>query len=156
MLAIVVKRNLFQAASHLSSEMCESWRQVMEVTLHAMLQDGVKREMKLAVIFEVIQDLLLKVRERGSTLSLVGTMLAIASGTDELHCSCLLIQSFSAERITLTGDFGKKFKHRCGTSAQQRERLGLGVAQTLVSSGAIVSAGRCHQSSPSQLSEFYA
>ncbi len=37
----------------------------------------------------------------------------------------------------------------CGTSAQQRERLGLGVAQTLVSSGAIVSAGRCHQSSPS-------
>ncbi len=47
-------------------------------------------------------------------------------------------------------------KDYCGTSAQQRERLGLGVAQTLVSSGAIVSAGRCHQSSPSQLSEFYA
>ncbi len=43
----------------------------------------------------------------------------------------------------------------CGTSAQQRERLGLGVAQTLVSSGAIVSAGHCHHSSPSQLSEFY-
>lgn len=61
-LSIVVKRNLLQAASHVSSEMCESWREVMEVTLHAMLQDGVKREMKLAVIFEVIQDLLLKAR----------------------------------------------------------------------------------------------
>jgi len=58
---VVVERNLAQAATHLASEMVEAWHQVTEVTLHAMLQDGVKREMKMAVIFEVVQDLLLKV-----------------------------------------------------------------------------------------------
>lgn len=62
MLGVVVERNQVQATAHLAAEMFEAWHQVMEVTLHAMLQDGVKREMKLAVIFEVIQDLLLKVR----------------------------------------------------------------------------------------------
>lgn len=61
MLGVVVQRNQVQAAAHLAAEMLEAWRQIMEVTLHAMLEDGVKREMKLAVIFEVIQDLLLKV-----------------------------------------------------------------------------------------------
>ena len=59
---MVVERNQVQATAHMAAEMLEAWHQVMAVTLHAMLQDGVKREMKLAVIFEVIQDLLLKVR----------------------------------------------------------------------------------------------
>ena len=50
-----------QATSHLAMELFESWRQLVEITLHAMLQDNVKRELKVAVLFELIQDLLIKV-----------------------------------------------------------------------------------------------
>ena len=61
-LGVVVQCNQVAAASHLSQELFESWRQLVETTLHAMLQDDVKRELKVAVLFELIQDLLLKVR----------------------------------------------------------------------------------------------
>lgn len=60
-LSVVVQRNQIEATAHLSRELFESWRQLVETTLHAMLQDGFKRELKVAVLFELIQDLLLKV-----------------------------------------------------------------------------------------------
>lgn len=46
---------------HLSGELFESWRQLVEMSLHAMLQEDLKRELKVAVLFELIQDLLMKV-----------------------------------------------------------------------------------------------
>lgn len=61
MLAVVVRRNQTEAASHLAQELFESWRQLVETSLHAMLQDHIKRELKVAVLFELIQDLLIKV-----------------------------------------------------------------------------------------------
>ncbi len=61
-LKVVVERNQVEAASHLSRQLFESWRQLVETALHAMLQDDIKRELKVAVLFELIQDLLIKVR----------------------------------------------------------------------------------------------
>ena len=60
-LSVVVERNQVEAAAHLSRELFESWRQLVEISLHAMLQDDIKRELKVAVLFELIQDLLIKV-----------------------------------------------------------------------------------------------
>lgn len=54
-----------EATAHLSQELFESWRQLVETTLHAMLQDDIKRELKVAVLFELIQDLLIKVSPFG-------------------------------------------------------------------------------------------
>lgn len=61
-LRVVVERNQLQRASHVAVELFESWRQLVEISLHAMLQDDIKRELKVAVLFELIQDLLIKVQ----------------------------------------------------------------------------------------------
>jgi len=61
LLAVVVRRNQMEAAAHLSQELFESWRQLVETALHAMLQDDIKKEFKVTVLFELIQDLLIKV-----------------------------------------------------------------------------------------------
>ncbi len=65
MLGVVLQRNQVQASAHLAMELFESWRELVEVTLHAMLQDDIKRELKIAVLFELIQDLLIKVNPGG-------------------------------------------------------------------------------------------
>lgn len=48
--------------SHISAnfEMFESWRQLVEVMLHCLLHSDMKKELKIAVLFELVQDLLLK------------------------------------------------------------------------------------------------
>lgn len=59
---MVVMRNRVFDCNHGNSELFESWRQLVEVALHSLGQVGVKSEVKVAVLFELIQDLLLKVR----------------------------------------------------------------------------------------------
>ena len=57
----MVQRNQVEAASHVARRLFESWQQLLEIALHTMLADENKRELKVAVLFEIIQDLLLKV-----------------------------------------------------------------------------------------------
>ncbi len=61
-LVVVVMRNKVFDCNHGNYELFESWRQLVEVALHSLGQVGVKSEVKVAVLFELIQDLLLKVR----------------------------------------------------------------------------------------------
>ena len=65
MLEVVVERNSVLQNLHGNSHLFESWRQLVEVTLHALVQGGVREEGEVAVLFELTQDLLLKVREGG-------------------------------------------------------------------------------------------
>ena len=61
---MVVGRNRVLESNHGNSELFESWRQLVEVMLHSLGQVGVKQDLKVAVLFELIQDSLLKVLER--------------------------------------------------------------------------------------------
>ena len=67
LLSYVESRN--HVNSHLSAnyELFESWRQLVEVMLHCLVHSDMKKELKIAVLFELIQDLLLKVRLQWST-----------------------------------------------------------------------------------------
>ncbi len=64
-LGAVFQRNQVKETLHAHSQLFEAWRQLAEMVLHAVTQDGLKKELKMTVLFELIQDLLLKV----STLS---------------------------------------------------------------------------------------
>ena len=48
-------------------EFFESWRQLVEVMLHCLVTSDMKKELKIAVLFELIQDLLLKVHNNISS-----------------------------------------------------------------------------------------
>ena len=58
---MVVCRNQVREDVHVSCTLFEAWRQLVEVTLHSLGEEGVRREVKMALLFELIQDLLLKV-----------------------------------------------------------------------------------------------
>ena len=60
-LEMVVCRNQVREDVHVSCTLFEAWRQLVEVTLHSLGEEGVRREVKMALLFELIQDLLLKV-----------------------------------------------------------------------------------------------
>ncbi len=68
-LAVVVSRNRVLECNHANRELFESWRQLVEVCLHSLEQAGVGREVKVAVLFELVQDLLLKVHTPLHTLT---------------------------------------------------------------------------------------
>ncbi|XP_064397234.1 nuclear pore complex protein Nup205-like isoform X2 [Halichondria panicea] len=81
-LVVVVMRNRVFDCNHGNSELFESWRQLVEVALHSLGQVGVKSEVKVAVLFELIQDLLLKVSGSDSselTSSVQGVVLMLLS-----------------------------------------------------------------------------
>lgn len=60
-LSVVFQRNRVRETLHAHSHLFEAWRQLVEVLLHTATQEGMKRELKMTVLFELIQDLLLKV-----------------------------------------------------------------------------------------------
>ena len=58
----VKSRNLVNSHLNANYELFESWRQLLEVMLHCLAHSNMKKELKIAVLFELIQDLLLKVQ----------------------------------------------------------------------------------------------
>ena len=58
---MVVCRNQVRENVYVSCTLFEAWRQLVEVTLHSLGEEGVRREVKMTLLFELIQDLLLKV-----------------------------------------------------------------------------------------------
>ena len=54
-------RNRINHHLYANYELFESWRQLVEVMLHCLVHSDKKKELKITVIFELIQDLLLKV-----------------------------------------------------------------------------------------------
>ena len=54
-------RNHINRHLYANYELFESWRQLVEVMLHCLVHSDMKKELKIAVLFELIQDLLLKV-----------------------------------------------------------------------------------------------
>ena len=70
----MVLRNSVQENRHGNGHLFQSWRQLVEVTLHTLVQGGgegggggrggggVKREGEVSVMFELTQDLLTKVQ----------------------------------------------------------------------------------------------
>lgn len=67
-LEVVVLRNSIQQNRHGNGHLFQSWRQLVEVTLHTLVQGegrgavgGVKKEGEVSVLFELTQDLLTKV-----------------------------------------------------------------------------------------------
>lgn len=62
-LAVVVQRNGINEAAYSQQLLFASWSQLVEVTLHALAGGGGEREEpgRVAVLFDLIQDLLLKV-----------------------------------------------------------------------------------------------
>ncbi len=62
-LSVVFQRNRARESLHAHSHLFEAWRQLVEMVLHAVpTQDGVTAEVRMTVLFEMEQDLLLKVQ----------------------------------------------------------------------------------------------
>ena len=57
----VTARNHVNGRAFANYELFESWRQLVEVMLHSLVHSDMKKGLKVAVLFELIQDLLLKV-----------------------------------------------------------------------------------------------
>ena len=58
-------RNQVAENSHAHFQLFEGWRHLVEVLLHSVGEGGgvgVGREVRVGVLFEIVQDLLLKVR----------------------------------------------------------------------------------------------
>ena len=61
-MAFVKARNHVNGHVFANYELFESWRQLVEVMLHSLVQSDMKKGLKVAVLFELVQDLLLKVK----------------------------------------------------------------------------------------------
>lgn len=61
-MSYVESRNCVNSHLNANYELFESWRQLVEVMLHCLVHSDMKKELKIAVLFELIQDLLLKVQ----------------------------------------------------------------------------------------------
>lgn len=61
LMSFVNSRDRVNREIHANYELFESWRQLVEVMLHSLVHGNMKKELKMAVLFELIQDLLLKV-----------------------------------------------------------------------------------------------
>ena len=61
---MVVQRNVVNEAAFSQQLLFASWSQLLEVTLHAQVGGSVELEIpgRIALLFDLIQDLLLKVR----------------------------------------------------------------------------------------------
>ena len=62
---MLVQRNRVRENGHAHQMLLEAWHQVVEITLNTLVQDSLRVELKVAVLFELIQDLLLKVGDLG-------------------------------------------------------------------------------------------
>ena len=60
-MSYIQARNRINGHVYANYEVFESWRQLVEVMLHCLVHSDMKKELKVAVLFELIQDLLLKV-----------------------------------------------------------------------------------------------
>ncbi|KAL5475599.1 hypothetical protein EMCRGX_G025430 [Ephydatia muelleri] len=72
-LETVVERNRCLEVAHAHSTLFKAWRQLVEVTLITLGQDLMPLEHKVLILFEILQELLLKV-ERNQSSDLVGSV----------------------------------------------------------------------------------
>ena len=77
LLSYVESRNHVNSHLNANYELFESWRQLVEVMLHCLVHSDMKKELKIAVLFELIQDLLLKVQLQWSP-SILDTLIKVS------------------------------------------------------------------------------
>lgn len=58
---VIVRRNNINEIVHSRQLYIESWQQVVEVLMSVVNEEGEKETLRIDVLFELIQDLLLKV-----------------------------------------------------------------------------------------------